>query len=240
MRILITNDDSISSPVLPALAQWAQRLGEVTVVVPKAEQSGKSHGIELHKAFEVKAVELAPGIEAYTVDSTPADCVRFAVLGLHRQFDLVLSGINKGLNIGLDVMYSGTAGAIFEAAALGIPAVALSTSPKSFEPALSQLDTVYHFFNRHNLMGKCSLYNVNFPQEFKGIRITRQGGAFFSDDFEPIGNDLYEPRGKCVYQDRGDLTLDTDAVLHGYVSICPMTLTRTRLDVFQELSALNC
>ena len=239
MRILITNDDSISSPVLLPLAQWAQKLGDVTVVVPKFEQSGKSHGIELHKAFEVKQIDFAPGIEAYTVDSTPADCVRYAVLGMHREFDLVLSGINKGLNIGLDVIYSGTAGAIFEAAALGIPAIALSTAPKSFEPALSQLDTVYDFFQAHGLMKKCGLYNVNFPQEFKGIRITRQGGPFFSDDFEPIGNDLYEPRGKCVYVDRNDLTLDTDAVLHGYVSISPMTLTRTRLDVFQELSVLN-
>ena len=86
MRILIVNDDSISSPVLLPLAQWARRLGQVTVIVPKFEQSGKSHGIELHKAFEVMPVELAPGIEAYTVDSTPADCVRYGVLGMHREF----------------------------------------------------------------------------------------------------------------------------------------------------------
>lgn len=239
MRILITNDDSISSPVLLPLALWAQKLGEVTVVVPKFEQSGKSHGIELHKAFEVLPVNFAPGIEAYTVDSTPADCVRYAVLGMHKEFDLVLSGINKGLNIGLDVMYSGTAGAIFEACALGIPAVALSTDPKSFEPALSQLDTVYAFFKKHDLMRKCSLYNVNFPLEFKGIRITRQGGPFYSDDFVPVGNDLYLPTGKCIYADHHDYTIDTDAALHGYVSITPMVLTRTDMNLFEKLSTLN-
>lgn len=238
MRILITNDDSISSPVLLPLAKWAQKLGQVTVVAPKVEQSGKSHGIELHKAFEVKKVDF-DGIEAYTVDSTPADCVRFAVLGMHRKFDLVLSGINRGLNIGFDVIYSGTAGAIFEAAALGIPAIALSTDPKSFQPALSQLDTVLDFFVKHDLMGKCDLYNVNFPLEPKGIRITRQGGPFYSDDFEDIGDNMFLPKGKCVYENRNDFTLDTDAALHGYISVCPMTLERTRLDVFRELAYLN-
>ncbi|MGN1155155.1 MAG: 5'/3'-nucleotidase SurE, partial [Agathobacter sp.] len=90
MRILITNDDSISSPVLLPLIQWARKLGEVTTVVPKYEQSGKSHSIELRHPFEVQKVELAPGIEAYTVDSAPADCVRYAVLGLKMEFDLVI------------------------------------------------------------------------------------------------------------------------------------------------------
>ena len=238
MRILITNDDSISAKGLLPLAQWAQKLGEVTVLVPKYEQSGKSHGIEQHKAFEVKKVDF-DDIEAYTVDSTPADCVRFAVLGLHRQYDLVISGINKGMNIGYDIIYSGTVGAIFEAAALGIPAIALSTDPKSFQPALEQLDTVLEFFLEHQLMDKCDLYNVNFPLEFKGIRITQQGGPFYSDYFEPIGNDLYLPKGKQVYVDTHDYTVDTDAALHGYVSITPMTMGRTRLDVFQQLCELN-
>lgn len=238
MRILITNDDSIHSPVLPHLVKWAQKLGEVELFAPKVEQSGKSHGIELHQAFEVKPVDFG-GIEAYTVDSTPADCVRFAVLGLHRKYDLVISGINKGLNIGYDIIYSGTVGAIFEANALGIPAIALSTDPSSFEPALSQLDAVLEFFKEHRLMEKCSLYNVNFPLEFKGIRITRQGGPFYSDDFEPIGNHMYMPRGKQVYQDAYDYTVDTDASLHGYVSITPMNMNRTCMDVFQDLQHLN-
>ncbi len=239
MRILIVNDDSISSPVLKPLALWAKKLGDVTVVVPKFEQSGKSHGIELHKPFEVMQVDFAEGIEAWTVDSTPADCVRYAVLGMHREFDLVISGINKGYNMGIDILYSGTAGAIFEAAALNIPAIALSTDPKTFEPALSQLDTVYNFFVQHDLMKKWSLYNVNFPLEPKGIRITRQGGPMYSDNFPDIGNHMVMPTGVYVYQNRNDFTLDTDAALHGYISICPMTLERTNLEVFRELSHLN-
>lgn len=239
MKVLITNDDSISSPVLPHLAAWAKKLGEVTVMVPKVEQSGKSHGIELHKPFEVHQVELIPGVEAYTVDSTPADCVRYAVLGLQRQFDLVISGINKGYNMGTDILYSGTAAGIFEAAILGIPAIALSTDPKTFDGALAQLDAVYDFFVQHDLMGKWSLYNVNFPPESKGIRITQQGGPLYSDDFPSIGNNLVMPTGKYVYENRDDMTLDTDATLHGYISITPLTIERTERTVFNALKHLN-
>ena len=82
MRILITNDDGVNASGLLPLIKWAQKLGEVTTVVPKFEQSGKSHGIELHKPYEAVQRELEPGITVWTVDSTPADCVRFALLGL--------------------------------------------------------------------------------------------------------------------------------------------------------------
>lgn len=239
MRILIVNDDSISAPVLPYLAAWAKKLGQVTVVVPKVEQSGKSHAIELHKPFEVKKVDFMDGVEAYTVDSAPADCVRYAVLGMHREFDLVISGINKGYNMGTDILYSGTAAGIFEAAVLGIPAIALSTDPKSYEPALAQLDMVYDYFIQHDLMSKWSLYNVNFPLECKGIRITRQGGPLYSDDFPDIGDHMVMPTGKYVYENRDDMTLDTDATLHGYISITPLTIERTQTDIFHALEYLN-
>ena len=111
MRILLTNDDSVSASGLLPLIRWCQTLGEVTVAVPKFEQSGKSHGIELHEPYEAVEVELEPGLKVWTVDSTPADCVRFAVLGLRKEFDLCISGINRGFNIGTDLIYSGTVGA---------------------------------------------------------------------------------------------------------------------------------
>ena len=137
MKILITNDDSISSEVLLPLAKWAKQFGEVTVVVPKYEQSGKSHCIEIRKAFEVKQVSFDDSdIKAYTVDSSPADCVRFALEGMQTTFDFVISGINRGLNLGIDVLYSGTLGAVFEAATFGLPAVALSTESGGFGEAM--------------------------------------------------------------------------------------------------------
>lgn len=116
MKILITNDDGIFSEGLAILTKWATKLGEVYVVAPSQQQSGKSHAITIHSPFEISKVTLGLGEkEAYAVDSTPVDCVRFATLGLGIQFDLIFSGINKGYNLGEDILYSGTVGALFEA-----------------------------------------------------------------------------------------------------------------------------
>lgn len=239
MRILITNDDSISSPVLSDLVTWAQKLGEVTVVVPKYEQSGKSHSIELHKPFEVLPCDKFPGVTAYTVDSSPADCVRYAILGLHNSFDLVISGINRGLNIGTDILYSGTVSAAFEAVCLGCKALALSCPPDGFDSALAHLDEVWTLLEQHELWAKNDLYNVNFPLTVKGVRFTRQGGAYYSNEFMPVGDHLFHPVGVCVYEESQDYSVDTDAVLHDYISISPLIPARTNLPLFEELSRLN-
>ena len=237
MRILITNDDGIQASQLPALVRWAQRLGEVTVVAPKHEQSAKSHGIEIRKAFEVKEVEIVPGIPAYAVDSTPADCVRYAILGRGLEFDLVISGINRGLNIGSDILYSGTVAAVFEASRLGVPAIAFSTEPCCYETAVEHMDRVWDYVTGHELLKHHSWYNINIPAEAKTIRITRQGGPYYSDDFLPVGNDLYEPHGKDIHVDSGNPELDTDSTLSGHISIMPLTIDRTDLAVFRALSA---
>ena len=90
MRILITNDDGIDTLGIRLLAEWAKKLGEVTVVAPKYEQSAKSHAIELIKPIEIKKVPFMDGVTAYAMDSTPADCVRFGIIGLKQKYDLVL------------------------------------------------------------------------------------------------------------------------------------------------------
>ena len=240
MKILITNDDSISSPNLLPLARWASKLGEVTIVVPKQEQSGKSHGIEIRKSFEVLKTDLFPNIEAYTVDSTPADCVRFAIVGLERTYDLVISGINKGLNIGQDIIYSGTVSAVMESAYRGIPSVAISTEFESFDSALESLDTIYDFFIKHDLFDKNMIYNVNIPIHPKEIRITRQGGPYFGDNFVPQENNYYLPVGKSIFTEQGKTDFDTETVLvQRHISITPLTTNRTNMEVFQMLSALN-
>ena len=236
MRILITNDDSISAAQLMPLIRWCQKLGDVTVVVPEYEQSGKSHGIQLLQAFHAEK-RILEDVEVWAVDSTPADCVRFAVLGLKQNFDLVISGVNRGCNMGLDVMYSGTVAAIFEAAALGIPAVAFSTPYPDYDSATANLDTVWDYFTQHQLFEKHSLYNVNIPKNPKGIRITRQGGPYYTDDFAPRENNMYMPVGRCVHENTGDMTLDTDCVVSGYISITPMTLSRTDMNIYQLLNA---
>ncbi len=240
MNILITNDDGMHASQLVPLIRWAQRLGNVTTVVPKIEQSGKSHAIEIHKAFEVKKVELAPDIFAYAVDSTPADCLRFAVLGMKRQFDLVISGINRGLNIGADIMYSGTVSAVCEAVNLGIPAVAFSTEPCCYETAIEHLDRVWDYFETHKLLEQHNLYNVNIPRDAGDIRITCQGGPYYSDDYITMENDMYHPHGKDVFEASDTMDFDTDATLRGrLISISPLTIQRTDMQVYRQLVHLN-
>ena len=237
MKICITNDDGIRSEGLQRLVQWAQKLGEVYVYAPKVEQSAKSHAVEIHKPFEAKPDEVAGAVKAWAVDSTPADCVRFAVLGQHEHFDLVISGINRGLNIGQDIMYSGTCSAAMEAVALGINALALSTEPQTFDDAVAQLDSVWAYITEHDLYGKARLWNVNIPLNTTGeIRITRQGGPYYSDDFAPEGNDMYRPMGKEIYAPAAHSEFDTDCVLRDRcISLSPLTVDRTDWKAYTAL-----
>lgn len=241
MRILITNDDSINAPGLLPLVQWAKTKGEVIVAAPKFEQSGKSHSIEIHKPFEVKKVDAFEGVEAYAVDSSPADCVRFMVLGLGKKIDLVISGVNKGLNIGRDIMYSGTVSAVFEAGNMDIPAMAISTTPEYYMESMAHLEQVWEYFCKYDLLNKNLMYNVNIPTGGSDvIRITRQGGIYYSDDFKPVGNDLYEPCGKDVFCPTGNSDLDADAVLiDRVISVMPLSVDRTALEIYGKLKELN-
>lgn len=237
MRICITNDDGIRSEGLLRLVQWANKLGEVHVFAPKVEQSAKSHAVELRRAFEAKSTEIPGAVKAYAVESTPADCVRFAVLGLHEKFDLVISGINRGLNVGQDIMYSGTVSAAMEAVGLGVKGLALSTEPDCFDDALAQLDHVWDFIKQNTLFKKCSLWNVNIPLNTTGeMRITRQGGPYYSDDFIPQGSDLYLPAGKDVYVPVERSEFDTDCTLRDRcISLSPLTIDRTDWKTFELL-----
>ena len=239
MRILITNDDGVDAAQLVPLIRWCKSKGDVTVVVPKFEQSGKSHSIEIHAPMEAKQAALAPDVTVWTVDSTPADCVRFACSALKLEFDLVISGINRGLNLGNDIVYSGTFAAASEAVNNGIKAIALSTSVKYYEQAIGHLEDIFSFFQEHALLDQNDLYNVNIPPEPQGIRITRQGGTYFVEGFQPLENDMYAPIGEPVKPTGEDLTLDTVAYQKGYISISPMTTDRTQWDIFRQLEGLN-
>ena len=236
MKILITNDDSISAPQLLPLIKRCRAFADVTVVVPKYEQSAKSHSIEIHQAYEIKQVELEPGIAVWTVDSTPADCVRFAVNGLNQRFDLVISGINRGYNLGKDTMYSGTLAAATEAVTKGMKAVAISTSVKYYDKAVSHLEEILSYLDSNGLWELNNLYNVNIPVDPRGFRITRLGDESFSVEFLPQGNDLYYPGGHPIRADGGDITKDTDACALGYISVTPLTVDRTARDVFEKLN----
>ncbi|MBR1974954.1 MAG: 5'/3'-nucleotidase SurE [Clostridia bacterium] len=235
MKILITNDDGINALGIRLLAEWAKKLGEVTVVAPKEEQSGMSHAIDFITPVEIKRVPLVEGVTAYSMGSTPADCIRFGVIGLNEKYDLILSGINKGVNVGADVVYSGTVGAIFEAARMGVKGIAFSAFPDGQEIAVKYLDEVYDYIVKNNLLEENPIYNVNIPNNVKGIRMTYQGSPYFSDVFIKRDGDIYVQEGEQipdVYPD--DLDRDTVAIHADYISVTPLLATRTNMEVFQK------
>lgn len=237
MRILVTNDDGVHAAGLPDLIRFCQGLGEVTTIVPLVEQSGKSQGIELRKPFKVQEVELEPGMTVLAVDSTPADCVRYGVIARGMKFDLVISGINRGFNLGMDCFYSGTVAAAREAALLGIPGIALSTSIGYYPRACEQLDAIFQYIQSNDLLKCHNLYNINIPESPKGFRITRQGGPYYSDDFKLDEAGMCTPHGICVHQNTGDDSLDTDATVSGYISVLPMNADITDHRVLEKLWA---
>ena len=236
MRILVVNDDGIRAPGILALAKWATKLGEVTVVAPEVEQSCRSQSITLGRPVAVREVDLLPDVRAISVDSTPADCVRYATVGLGETYDLVLSGINRGFNLGLDIEYSATVGAIYEAGARGLTCMAVSTAPDTPEGAVRHLDEVWEYFTAHRLLDRHFLYNVNIPAHPGKMVITHQGGPYYSDTFT-LAYGKVTPKGVDVFAPCADDTVDTDCVLRcGNISIMPLTNQQTEMNVYRQLA----
>lgn len=236
MRILITNDDGIGAEGLRHLVAWAKTLGTVEVFAPKCQQSAKSHSIQIHECYQVEKADLFEGVEAYSVDSTPADCVRIAVLGMKRKYDLVLSGINCGPNVGGDIHYSGTVAACFEAALCGIPSIALSAAFNSFDNAVKNIGRVFEEISARGLLAATEILNVNFPEVGDDILFTRMGPAIYSDEFEFLPDGTVKPCLVCLYTGTRDLSLDTDAVMTGHISITPLRSDLTDFTAVERIS----
>lgn len=197
-HILVTNDDGVFSPGLLALKRALEAVGEVSVIAPDRNRSAIGRGITVHTSLHVEQVELEDGSLAYATDGTPVDCVRFAVLGLVGDVpDVVVSGINMGVNLGDDVTYSGTVAAALEGVLLGWPAIAVSqqhlgppderwdarhydfSAVCEFVPRLVPLITT-HRFPRQVLL------NVNAPARPAHTparaRVTRLGRRIYTDE----------------------------------------------------------
>ena len=222
MRILLTNDDGINAEGLKHLVNWAKTKGEVSVFAPKTQQSAKSQSINIHGTYEVKKVDIFEGIEAYSVDSTPSDCVRIAVLGMKKQFDLVISGINNGPNLGGDIHYSGTVGACFEAAQSGIKGLAVSAAFNDFSNAVKNIDRVFEEIQSRKMFDFAEVINVNFPEKGDEILVTKMGPAIYSDEFEFLPDGTVKPCLICLYNGSRNLEIDNDAVMTGHISITPL------------------
>ena len=235
LKILVTNDDGIDAVGLEYLVEHAKKYGEVVVVAPLVEQSAKSQAIEVRKKVLCTKVDKFPGVLAYAFDSTPTDCVRFARYGLHLDFDLILSGINKGYNVGEDIWYSGTVAVAFEAKSLHAKAIAFSVI-KSSNEGFKYFDETMEYILNNNLFDICDTYNVNLPSKAKGIKITRQGGNNFNTFYEEREKDMYMQCGDWVNDEDIDKTyIDNIAINQGYISIMPLTADRTDINAFNEL-----
>ena len=229
-RILITNDDGVFSEGLRLLARALAPLGEVTVVAPDREQSATGHSLTLNRPLRLQKIEQ----NWYSVDGTPTDCVNLAVLWLLKENkpDIVVSGINFGLNLGDDVTYSGTVSATFEGTLLGIPSVAFSQEVAegySFERAAAFAGRFIAELLSEKLRPDL-LLNVNLPAgELQGLSFTRLGRRVY----QQVVVEKEDPRGRKYYWIAGtpewqsDSGTDHEAVASGRVSVTPLHLDLT-------------
>jgi len=232
MRILLTNDDGIYAKGIEVLHEHLCRDYEVLVVAPETEQSAVGHAITLTDPLRVKSIQRNGGFFGHAVKGTPADCVKLAINELMKPPpDLVVSGINLGANVGINVIYSGTVSAATEGAILGVSAIAVSINSfkdPDFEPAAHFARLLVRQVAEHGLPPHTSL-NVNVPalpsNRIRGVRITRQGVTRFVEKFDR----RVDPRNKVYYWQCGstppfteDGDTDASALDQDHISITPI------------------
>jgi len=246
--ILLTNDDGINAPGLAAALEGLTGLDEVVVVAPDMEQSGAAHSISIHTPLRVRRVSHGRH-EFHAVNGSPADCVKLAVYELiRRRPDAVVSGINYGSNIGVDILYSGTVAGALEGAMLGVPSFAFSLDFREqldFTAASSVVRDVYNYFIRRPLPPG-TLLNVNIPalpaDQIRGVMITRMSKAGYAERYEkrldPRGNAYYWITGSIEEADRTPGT-DIRALEEGYVTVTPLHYDLTEYRAAEELGGLG-
>lgn len=246
MNILIANDDGYYAPGIRAIAARLSRTHNVVVVAPKDERSGYAHMVNFFGGITYEKVEMPDGIETYAVDGSPADCVIFAVKHLfkHTKFDAVVSGINSVLNIGSDVMYSGTFGAAQEGTFHRIPSVAVSLRTRGSEDYAFAADFIAD--NLEKLLGYAVenvTVNVNIPSTDKsqiaGVKVAPVTYRPYNEKYFCVVND----EGKEVYfvdghadktyprDENGDCALCDK----GYITVTPMQMLGTDFDTLRAM-----
>ncbi|HSB35204.1 MAG TPA: 5'/3'-nucleotidase SurE [Nitrospirota bacterium] len=243
--ILVTNDDGVYSPGIQILAKRLRELDAVVIVAPDRERSAAGHSMTLHRPLLIEELREA----MYSVNGTPTDCINIAVKGLLKETPrLVVSGINKGPNLGDDVTYSGTVAGAMEGILLGIPSFAVSLAARedflfaeAAEVALRTADSIYK-----QGLPSGTLLNINVPNlpvsEIQGTRITRLGKRIYHQ----MTVERVDPRGKKYYWIGGgepdwerEEGTDLDAIDRKFVSITPLHLDFTDYSSFKRLQPLQ-
>ena len=242
-RILVTNDDGVHSEGIKALADALKSLGEITVVAPIQEASAIGHALTLRRPLRIDTI----GPNVFAVDGTPTDCVNLAITHvLKGKPDLIVSGINKGWNLGDDVTYSGTVSGALEGALLEIPSVAVSTQRVKdeceFGPSATAAATVAQAVLERG-MPKFTLLNINVPMgATKGFRVTVQAKrnhvTVVDARTDPRHREYYwieEGQNEWEPHDRSDY----QAVRDGYISITPLQPDMTAYDALAYVEGLT-
>ena len=241
-RILVTNDDGVHADGIRILAEALAPLGDITIVAPIQEASAIGHALTLRRPLRIETVDE----RTFAIDGTPTDCVNIAITHILRgNPDLIVSGINKGWNLGDDVTYSGTVSGALEGALLGIPSIAVSAErvkdTAEFEPSARIAAQVAEAVLERG-MPKFTLLNINVPRgEHKGFRVTVQARrnhvTVVSKRMDPRhrayywieeGENQWEPHDRSDYQ----------AVRDGYVSVTPLQPDMTAHDAVSYVEDL--
>ncbi len=237
-KILITNDDGITAPGLRYLIGVMRNLGDVVVIAPDKPQSGMAHAVTIQSPLRIYQIANEPGYREFSCSGTPVDCVKLGQkVILKCNPDLIVSGINHGSNSSINVLYSGTMAAVIEGAMEDIPAIGFSLNDYSHHADFTHCGTYIASIASNVLLHglpPATCLNVNFPavngSEIKGVKVVRQGKAFWDEDFEervdPHKRNYYWLRGEFVEKDGGT---DTDqwAIRNNYVSIVPVQIDLT-------------
>ena len=240
MLILVTNDDGVRSPGIRALAEALLDLGRVVVVAPDRNRSAVGHALTLEHPLRAEEIKK----DVFAVDGTPTDCVNLGIHGLiQKSPDLVVSGINRGSNLGDDITYSGTVCAAMEASLMGLPAIAVSLDSLQFQG--DDLRAAARFSRQiagkvlENGLPPDTFLNVNIPVGIiKGVRLTRQGKRKYGEAVIC----KQDPRGRTYYWIGGggvgyeDITgSDCNALQEGFVSVSPLHTNLTNESSLAQL-----
>jgi 5'-nucleotidase len=231
--ILVTNDDGVHSPGIIALYKAIKNLGEAYIVAPDRERSAAGHSLTMHRPL--KAEEIREHV--FSVNGTPTDCVTLGINKLlPKKPDLIVSGINKGANLGDDITYSGTVAGAIEGTIFGVPSAAfslISDKHYHYETASFFALKIAEHVLQHSLPYD-TLLNVNIPnirrEDIKGIKLTRQGKRIYENSIQemlnPWGEKHFWIGGGKIYWEHGEDT-DMEAVQQDFVSISPIHLDLT-------------
>lgn len=249
MHILVSNDDGIGAPGIIALAEAMVAFGKVTVMAPKENRSAIGHRKTMHKPMRIEKVRFpVDGIDAYATSDSPSDAVAVALLGfVEEPVDLVVSGINRGPNMGQDLTYSGTVSAAFEAVIAQKPAIAFSLLDRAHDADYSTAAAVAQRIvaaGVHTQLPPLTLLNVNVPalplDQIKGVKVVRQGLRTYNDELitriDPYGQPYYWIGGTPPTGDTTEEGTDLWATHNGYVSLTPIHLDMTNYRVMQTLA----